>query len=72
MQKKINEKVRNEYLKRTRKPLETKQQQRSHQRNKHLGSSLVKYSGPFFREQLRHMDYITRKLMTMHKTLNKD
>ncbi len=43
-------------------------QQKSHQKNKHLSSPLIKYSGPFLKwmkEELRQMDQKNRKLMTM-------
>ena len=43
------------------------------QRDKYLGSPLIRYSGPFLkwtREELKQMDQRTRKLMTMHKALH--
>ena len=70
-QAETKEKIQNEYLRRTRKLLETK----LNSRNLIIGIStwavpLVRYSGPFLkwtREELKQMDQRTRKLMTMHK-----
>ena len=59
----IKDKIREEYLRRTRKLLETKLSSRN----------LIRYSGPFLkltRDELKQMDQRTRKLMTMHKALH--
>ena len=69
----MKEKIQKEYLRRTRKILETK----LHSRNLVKGINtwavpLVRYSGPFLkwtRYELKQMDQRTRKLMTMHKAL---
>ena len=68
------EKIKNEYLRRTRKNFETK----LYSRNLIKGINtcvvpLVKYSRPFLKwakEELHQMDQRTRKLMTMHKALH--
>ena len=68
------EKEKKEYLRRTRKLLETK----VHSRNliKRINTwavPLVRYSGPFFkwtREELQQMDLCTRKLVTTHKAFH--
>ena len=70
----MNDKVKKEYLRRTRKLLETK----VNSRNLIKGITtwavpLVRYSGPFLkwtRDELRQMNQRTRKLMTMHKALH--
>ena len=70
----MKDKIRKEYLRRTRKLLETKLSGR----NLIKGIStwavpLVRYSGPFLkgtRNELKQMDQRTRKLMTMHKALH--
>ena len=70
----MKDKIRKEYLRRTRKLLETKLSSR----NPSKGIStwavlLVRYSGPFpkwTRDELKQMDQRTRKLMTMHKALH--
>ena len=70
----MKEKIQNEYLRRTRKPLETK----IYSRNLINGIitwavPLIRYSGPILkwtREDLKQMDQRTRKLMTMHNTLH--
>ena len=69
----MKEKIKKEYLRRTRKLLETK----LCCRNLIKGIStwavpFVRYSGPFLkwtREELKQMDQRTRKLMIMHKAL---
>ena len=70
----MKNKIQKEYLRRTRKLLETK----LYNRNLIKGINtwvlpLVRYSGPFLkwsRDELRQMDQRTRKLMTMHKALH--
>ena len=70
----MKEKIQKEYLRRTRKLLETK----FNSRNLIKGIitwavPLVRYSGHFLewtREELKQMDQRTRKLMTMHKALH--
>ena len=73
-QMKMKEKIKKEYLKRTRKLLETKLYCRKLFKGINTWAvSLVKYSGPFFkctREELKQMDQRTRKLMTMQKVLH--
>ena len=63
-----------EYLRRTRKLLETKLNSRNLIKGINTWAvPLVKYSGPFLkwtRDELRQMDQRTRKLMTMHKALH--
>ena len=69
----MKEKRKKEYLRRTRKLLETKR----YCKNLVKGINtwpvpLVRYLGPFLkwtREELKQMDQRTRKLMTMHKAL---
>ena len=73
-QTEMKEKVKKEYLRRTRKLLETK----LYSRNLIKGINtwavpIIRYSGPFLkwtREELRQIDQKTRKLMTMHKALH--
>ena len=66
--------IRKEYLRRTRKLLETKLSSRN--LIKRINTSavpLVRYSGPFLkwtREELKQTDQRTSKLMTMHKALH--
>ena len=66
--------IRKEFLRRTRKLLETKLFSRNLIKGINTWAvSLVRYSGPFFkwaRDQLKQMDQRTRKLMTMHKLLH--
>ena len=70
----MKDKIRKEYLRRTRKQPETK----LFSRNLIKGINtcavpLVRYSGPFLkwtRDELKQMDQRTRKLMTMHKALH--
>ena len=63
-----------EYLRRTRKLLETKLSSRNLIKGINTWAvPLVRYSGPFLkwtREELKQMDQRTRKLMTMHKALH--
>ena len=73
-QKEMKGKIKKEYLRRTRKLLETK----LYSRNLVKGINtwpvpLVRYSAPFLkrtREELKEMDKGTRKLMTLYKALN--
>ena len=66
--------IRKEYLRRTRKLLETKLSSRNLIKGINTWAvPLVRYSGPFLkwtREELKQIDQRTRKLMTMHKTLH--
>ena len=66
--------TRKEYLRRTRKLLETKISRRNLTKGINTWAvTLVRYSGPFLkwtREELKQMDQRTRKLMTMHKALH--
>ena len=67
----MKETIRKEYLRRTRKQLETKLNSRNLIKGIHTWAvPLVMYSGSFHkwtRDELRKMDQRTRKLMTMHK-----
>ena len=70
----MKNKIQKEYLRRTRKLLETKLSSRNLIKGINTWTvPLVRYSGPFLkwtRDELRHMDQRTRKLMTMHKALH--
>ena len=70
----MKNKIQKEYLRRTRKLLETKLSSRNLIKWINTwGVPLVTYSGPFLkwtREELRQMDQRTRKLMTIHKALH--
>ena len=70
----MNDKIQKEYLRRTRKLLETKLSSRNLiKRINTWALPLVRYSGPFLkwtRDELKQMDQRTRKLMTMHKALH--
>ena len=70
----IKDKIRKEYLRRTRKLLATKVSSRNLiKRINTWVVPLVRYSGPFLkwtRDELKQMDQRTRKLMTMHKALH--
>ena len=70
----MKEKIQKEYLRRTRKLLETKLSCRNLiKRINTWAGALVRYSGPFLkwtRDELRQMDQRTRKQMTMHKALH--
>ena len=70
----MKNKIQKEYLRRTRKLLDTKLSSRNLIKGINTWAvSLVRYSGPFLkraREELRQMDQRTRKLMTMHKALH--
>ena len=67
-------KVKKEYLRRTRKLLETKLNSRNLIKGINTWAvPIMKYSGPFLKwtkEELRQIDQRTRKLMTMHKALH--
>ena len=66
--------IRKEYLRRTRKLVETKLSSRNLIKGINTWAvPLVRYSGPFLkwtREELKQMDQRTRKLITMHKALH--
>ena len=70
----MKRKVKKEYLRRTRKLLETKLGSRNLFKGINTWAvPIIRYSGPFLkwtREELRQMDQRTRKLMTMHKALH--
>ena len=70
----MKNKIQKEYLRRTRKLLETKLNSRNLIKGINTWAvRLVRYSGPFLkwtRDELRQMDQRTRKLMTMHKALH--
>ena len=70
----MKNKIQKEYLRRTRKLLETKLNRRNLIKGINIWAVLlVRYSGPFLkwtRDELRQMDQRTRKLMTMHKALH--
>ena len=69
----MKDKIQKEYLRRTRKLLETKLSSRNLIKGINTWAvPLVRYSGPFLkwiRDELRQIDQRTRKLMTMHKAL---
>ena len=73
-QGKMKEKIQKEYIRRTRKLLETKLSGRNLIKGINTWTVLlIRYSGPFLkgtREELKQMDQWTRKLMTMHKALH--
>ena len=70
----MKEKIQKEYLRRTRKLLETKLNSRNLIRGINTWAvTLVRYSRPFLkwtRDELKQMDQRTRKLMIMHKALH--
>ena len=70
----MKDKIRKEYLRRTRKLLETKLFSRNLIKGINTWAApLVRYSGPFLkwtRDELKQMFQRTRKLMTMHKALH--
>ena len=70
----MKNKIQKEYLRRTRKLLETKLNSRNLIKGIDTWAvPIVRYSGPFLkrtREELRQIDQRTRKLMTMHKALH--
>ena len=73
-QMEMKDKVRKEYLRRTRKLLETKLSSRNFIKEINTWAvPLIIYSGHFLiwtRDELKQMDQRTRKLMTMHKALH--
>ena len=73
-QKQMKDKIQNEYLRRTRKLLETKLSCRNLIKGINTWAvPLVRYSEPFLkwtRDELKQMDQRTRKLMTMHNALH--
>ena len=70
----MKDKIRKEYLRRTRNLLETKLSSRNLIKGINTWAvALVRYSGPFLkwtRDELKQMDQRTRKLITMHKALH--
>ena len=72
-QAEMKEKIQKEYLRRTRKLLETKLSSKNLIKGINTWAApRVRYSGPFLRwtrDELQQMDQRTRKLMTMHKAL---
>ena len=74
IQVQMKDMIRKEYLRRTRKLLETKLSSRNLIKGINTWAvSVVRYSGPFLqwtREKHKQMDQRTRKLMTMHKALH--
>ena len=70
----MKDKIQKEYLRRTRKLLETKLSSRNLIKGINTWAvPLVRYSGPFLkwtRDELKQMDQRTRKPMTMHKALH--
>ena len=73
-QAEMKEQIQKEYLRRTRKLLETKLNSRNLIKGINTWAvPLVRYSGPFLkwtREELKQMDQRTKNLMTMHKALH--
>ena len=73
-QAEMKEKIQKEFLRRTRKQLETKLNSRNLiKRINTRAMPLVRYSWPFLkwtRDKLKQMGQRTRKLMTMHKALH--
>ena len=70
----MKDKIRKEYLRRTRKLLEKKLTSRNLIKGINTWAvPLIRYSGIFFkwtRDELKQIDQRTRKLMTMHKALH--
>ena len=70
----MKDKIQKEYLRRTRKLLETKLSSRNLIKGINTWAvPLIRYSGPFLkwtRDELKQMDQRTRKLMTMYKALH--
>ena len=70
----MKDKIQKEYLRRTRKLLESKVSCRNLIKGINTwAASLVRYTGPFLkwtRYELKQIDQRTRKLMTMHKALH--
>ena len=72
-QEQMKDKTQKEYLRRTKKLLETKLSCRNFIGINTWVVPLVRYSGPFLkwtRDELKQMDQRTRKLMTMRKSLH--
>ena len=73
-QEEMKEKIQKEYIRRTRKLLETKLNSRNLIKGINaLAVPLVRYCGLFLkwtREEIKQIDQKTRKLMTMHKALH--
>ena len=73
-QAEMKDKIQKEYLRRTRKLLETKLSSRNLIKGINTWAvPLVRYSGPFVkwtRDERKQIDQRTRKLMTMHKALH--
>ena len=69
----MKDKIRKEYLRRTRKLLKTKLSSKNLIKGINTWAvALVRYWGPFLKctwDELKQMDQRTRKLMTMHKAL---
>ena len=70
----MKDKIRKEYLRKTRKLLETKLSSRNLIKGINTWAvHLIRFSEPFLkwtRDELKQMDQRTRKLMTMHKALH--
>ena len=73
-QMQMKDEIQKEYLRRTRKLLETKLSSRNPIKGINTwAASLFRYSGPFLKwtkDELKQMDQRTRKLMIMHKALH--
>ncbi len=73
-QMKMKDKIQKEYLRRTRKLLETKLSSRNLIKGINTCAvSLMRYSGPFLkwtRDKFEQMDQRSRKLMALHKALH--
>ena len=73
-QQEMKEKIKKEYLRRTRKSFEIKLYSRNFDKGKNTWAvPLVRFSGPFLkwtREEVKQMDQRTKQLMTMHKALH--
>ena len=73
-QMQMKDKIQKEYLRRTRKLLETKLSSRNLIKGINTWAvPLVRYSGPFLKwtkDELKQMDQRTRKTMTMHKAFH--
>ena len=70
----MKDKIQKEYVRRTRKLLETKLSSRNLMRRINTWDvPLVRYSGPFLKwtiDELKQVDHRTRKVMTMQKALH--
>ena len=73
-QMEMKDKIKKEYLRRTRKLLRTKLSSKNFIKGINTWAvPLIRYSGPFLkltRDELKQIDQRTRKLMTMHKALH--